>query len=123
MAETKLEKAGVVEMSSPIISEAGESEHRRDPAQNSEYQHHPHHTAFVEKDRVDSVVLEKSTDLDARRLGYGLSDGKDSSISDSKVLGDGVDGGDGRVTRPWHRRLRKHSRPAIHAAIWLLFTG
>lgn len=87
-----------------------------DPANEHHHAHH-HHTAFAEKGREDEVVY--SVDVkgpDPSSLDDSCPDKKSKDV-------DVEDLGEGRAMRPWQRRVLKQWRHALHAFIWLLFTG
>lgn len=97
----------------------------RDPALQPEHQHHHahhHHTAFAEQGHEDEVVFSKDTAFEKGIVPEPspLDHGSQSHSQGSK---DEETGETNPAPRAWHRRALKQWRHALHAAIWILFTG
>ncbi|KAJ5174306.1 uncharacterized protein N7482_000183 [Penicillium canariense] len=98
---------------------------RVDPVLQPDNQHHHahhHHTAFAEKGREDEMIFSTDTSFEKGIVSEPtpLDHG---SQSHSQAEKDEENGANDPAPRPWHRRMLKHWRHAMHAVIWLLFTG
>lgn len=96
-----------------------------DPALQPEHQHrhaHHHHTAFAEAGRDDDIVYSKDANFE-KSIVPEPSPLDHGSRSHSSAEKDAEAGETSPAPRPFYKRVLKQWRHAMHAAIWILFTG
>ncbi|KAJ5190270.1 uncharacterized protein N7498_009255 [Penicillium cinerascens] len=109
--------------SKPSADVSTRDSHQIDPALQPEHQHHHahhHHTAFAEQGREEEVVYSKDT---AFEKGIVPEPTALDHASKSHSQSDEETGESQPAKRPWVQRTLRHWRKAVHAVIWLLFTG
>ncbi|KAJ5482982.1 hypothetical protein N7539_006428 [Penicillium diatomitis] len=98
----------------------------QDPALQPEHQHqhaHHHHTAFAEAGRENEVVYSKDANFEKSIVPEPSPLDHGSRSLNSSAEKDAEAGETSPAPRPFYKRVLKQWRHAMHAAIWILFTG